>query len=397
MAVANNFPSISIMASEALSHLEDALVIKPLCTTDVTAEYNKTYNGYKVGDSIAFRQNPVYETKTFDERNSSTLAWPRDDSKNISIQNIRTSSRTMYIDKHYDVSVSLSARELAMSFDNFTEMVLKPAAYSLAESVDSFIANKILLGHGLYASTSVLSTQSDMALARKAALEYQMDTDRFCLVDPTLESTLLGSSWFNTTANRSDDAGLTNGFMNRTMGFDFYTSVNFPNTTHLNSSSTATTAASPTGTQNMVGTSSLIVGALASGKAVKAGDRLAIAGCKRPVVASADIAEGETEITLVDPITELIGASSAVTVVGGNAKTLTPRGAIFDSRALGVAMPMLDPAAGEENAVVSSNGISIRVVKGYNMTTKVTTLSMDCLVGATALDPRRITVLANAA
>jgi len=397
MAQSNSFPSINLISMMALEHLDDALVMKPLCTTDVTSEFNARPNGYTVGSSLQFRTPPDYAVKTFDER-ASDNTWVRDDTKVVVPQDIRSSNRTMYIEKHYDVSVTLSSRELAMDFDNFSNEVIKPAMSQLAASIDTYIGTKLLTASGLYAATSVLSTQAEMAAARKTALDYQMDeSNLFCIVDPTLESTLLGSAWFNTVANRSTDMGLTRGFMNDTMGFKFYASRNFPGTTHLNSSTSAVTAASPSGTQNKVGTSSLIVGALASGKAVKAGDRLMVAGCKRPLIAAADAAESATEITLVDPITEIIASSAAVTLVGGAAKTLTPRGAILDGKALGVAMPQLDPAAGMDNAVASANGVSVRVVKGYDMSTKVTTLSMDCLVGAAALDPRRITLLANAA
>ena len=395
MAQYNTFPSISIIAADALEHLEDALVIKPLCTTDVSSEFNVRPNGYNVGSSIQFRTLPDYEVKVFDER-ASDNTWVRNDAKVIVPQDIRSGARTMYIEQHLDVSVTLSARELAMDFDNFSTEVLKPAMSRLANKIDAYCASKILTGHGLYAATSVLSTQAEMASARKTALDYQLDEDNlFCLVDPTLESTLLGSSWFNSTSNRISDIGLTKGFMNDTMGFKFYVSRNFPNTTHLNSSGTAVTVTSPTTTQNKIGTSTLHVTSATT--AMLEGDRIIVSGCKRPMIVAADVDATDTEIPLVDPITELIGATKAVTVVGGNAKTLTPRGAIFDGRTLGLAMPMLDPAAGMENSVVSANGVSVRVVKGYNMSTKVTTLSMDCLVGAAAIDPRRITVLANAA
>ena len=395
MASYNSFPTIDLISAEALAHLDDALVIKPLCTTDVSNEFNAKANGYSVGSSVNFRTSPDYEVKTFDER-ANDLSWVRDDSKNISIQDIRSAQRTMYIEKHYDVSVDLSSRELAMDFDNFSTEVLKPAMGRLAQKIDTYCGTKILESNGLYASTSVLSTQADMALARKYALDQQLEEDNmFCLVDSTLESTLLGAGWFNSTLNRVSDAGLSRGFLNDTMGFKFYVSRNFPNTTHLNSSGAAATVTSPTDNQNKVGTSTLYVTAATT--ALLAGDRIIIAGQKRPMVVKTAVTEAETEIYLVDPITEIVPVTAAVTLVGGSAKTLTPRGAIFDGRSIGIAIPKLDDASGMENAVVSANGVSVRVVKGYNMTTKLTTLSMDCLVGAAAIDPRRITLLANAA
>ena len=60
-----------------------------------------------------------------------------------------------------------------------------------------------------------------------------------------------------------------------------------------------------------------------------------------------------------------------------------------------MAMPMLDTPPDKPSFAASNNGVSIRVVQGYNMTTKVETLSMDLLVGAVAYDPRRITLIAD--
>ena len=62
---------------------------------------------------------------------------------------------------------------------------------------------------------------------------------------------------------------------------------------------------------------------------------------------------------------------------------------------MAVAMPMLDPASDKPSSVISDDGVSIRIVQGYDMTTKTETLSMDLLVGATAYDPRRITLLSS--
>jgi len=394
MAQTNSFVNVDMIAAEALTHLEDNLIIKPLCAVDKTADYNMRSNGHKVGDSVSFKTNPVYEVKTFDER-ASDNTWVRNDSLVIVPQDIRSSTRTMYIDKHYDVSVTLSAREKAMHFDQFTQEVIVPASKALAAKCDALLATKILQGQGLYASSAVMATAADMALARKTALMQQLNEQRFCLVNSTLEATLLGKDWFNNYNNRGNDTILTNGMLGKTMGMDFYSSVNFPDTTHTNSSGTTTTAASPTGTQNKLGVSTLTVASITGG--FTAGDRIMVAGCKRPMVVKTTVAATGTAIALVDPISEIIPASAAVTVVGGDAKALSYVGAIFDNQSLAVAMPILDAAEGMPSSVVSENGVSIRVVMGYDMEKKISTMSFDLLIGAFALDPRRITLLANAA
>jgi hypothetical protein len=390
----NSFPTIDIIASESLAHLEDALIIKNLCATDVTSEFNQKPMGYAVGSSVQFRTDPVYEVKTFDER-ASDNTWVRNDSKEVVYQDIRSTTRTMYIEKHFDTSVTLTSRELAMDFDNISKSVIRPAMKAFAAKIDTYIATKVAQAQGLYASAAVLGTQADLALARKAALYQQLAEDKFILVGDTLEATLLGKDWFTSTAHRLTDDALTRGALNRTMGFDFYSSMNFYEGTHTNASGTAVTVTSPTTTQNKVGTSTLYVTAATT--AMNAGDRIIVAGCKRPMIVKTAVDATDTTIDLVDPITEIIPVTAAVTTVGGNAKALTYRGAIFDSKSLGVAMPMLDKAYGVLSETASANGVSIRVIQDFDTDKKINKLSMDCLIGAAAIDPRRITLLADAA
>src|SRR5690606_36073511 len=125
-----------------------------------------------------------------------------------------------------------------------------------------------------------------------------------------------------------------------------------------------------------------------------AGTRIRIAGVRRPLkVATLANSETLTQISLVDPITEIIPDNAAVTVVGSGKTNLNFVGAILDSQSLAVAMPVLDAPSDKPSFVVNNNGFSIRVVQGYDMKTKTDMLSLDLLMGATAYDPRRITLL----
>lgn len=59
-------------------------------------------------------------------------------------------------------------------------------------------------------------------------------------------------------------------------------------------------------------------------------------------------------------------------------------------------MPPLDLPGDKEAAVATANGMSIRVVKGYDQSTKTSTISLDCLIGAKCFDPRKVVVLGSA-
>lgn len=372
----------SVIASEALKHLEDALVIGPLCARDVTSEFSRKSNGWKVGDTVSFRTNGEYEVTDF--------------SSSIVIQDIQTSSRSMTIEHHFDVSVEVTARESSMDLDSFSEQVIMPASYKLAEKVDTYIGTKILDAQGLYVTDDLLGSAADVSAARKAAILQQLAMDRFCLVDLDLEAYLLGQTWYNQsqTRGKSGETTLRTGEMGHVMGMDFYSSIAFPTPTSAFDAGNATAVVNNTaGTKNRIGDTVLTFDGGAN--AIKSGDRLYVAGVRRPLVTAAAVADASvaTEVALAHPITEIIPDNAAITVIGSG-QDYTVKGSIFDKQSLAVAFPVLDlPGDKEVARNATNNGVSIRIVKGYDINTKKTTLSMDLLVGAFCLDPRRITLL----
>lgn len=377
----NAWQQVEWIAAEALMHLEDALVITQLTAKDKTAEFNSKPNGYAVGSTVDIRTNPVYEAKEF------TSA--------IEIQGIRHSIRQMSIEKLFDISVSMTAREKRLDFEGFSEQVIKPAAYAIAEKCDTYVGTKILEAAGLYTSANLFGDAADMALAKKAATFQQLSpTGRFCLVNDTLEARLLGATYFNTYNNRgnSGERVFNEASMGRAMGMDFFGALNFPVLSRTAGTAVGITKNSPTGTENKVGTSTLVCNAAVTGNVI-AGDRIKIAGVRRPLIASANQTT-PSSITLVDPITEIIPTGAAVTIVSSGA-TYDIMGAIFDDSSIAVAMPVLDPASDKPSYAVTNNGYSIRVVQGYDMTAKTETMSLDILIGAKAYDPRRITLIGD--
>jgi len=367
-----------IIAQEALTHLEDALVVTRMCARDTTSEFTTSANGWKKGDTISFRTHGDYRADEF--------------TGTIDIQDIRSSSRPMTIEKHLDISVEVTSREEVLDLDSFSDQVIKPAAYRLAEDVEKYVATKILQGAGLYTSSALFANAADIAQARRTATIQQLTTSRFCLVDLETEAKLLGQEWFNQAQTRGVDGerSLRTGDMGTVMGMDWYSAITFPEVSHVAGDGVGVTNNGTTA--NLIGLSVLTIAGGGTGT-VNAGDRLQIAGARRPVIAATTVdLTTNTEIPLVDPISEIIPDGAAVTVIGSS-DTINFHGAIFDDRSLAVAFPMLDMPGDKVTATAANNGVSIRVVKGYDMTHKMTTLSMDLLCGAFAYDPRRITLV----
>lgn len=382
--MANIWEHPNVIAQEALTHLESSLIIGSRCAKDVTNEFINRANGWKKGDTVPFRTHGEYAAKEF--------------TGTIDPQEIQTSTRSLTIEKFFDISVEVTAREEVMDLDSFSEQVIKPAMYSLGEACDIYLGTKLLQGQGLYVSDTLFESAADIALARKAAILQQLAMNRFCLVDLDLEAMLLGQTWFNQSQTRGQE-GLTTlqqAQMGRTMGMDFSSSISFP-TNAIAHTAGAGTAAVNNGaggnTNNKIGDTDLVIDGGSAGL-WNAGDRIKIAGVKRPVVVKTTTAAltGVTTVALSHPITELIPDNAACTVIGAG-QDLTYHGVIMDDKSLAVAFPQLDLPGDKICAVASNNGVSVRIVKGYDMSTKVNTLSMDFLVGAFLLDTRRVTVL----
>lgn len=384
--MANLWENVDMIAAEALIGLKDALIIAPLCSSDKTAEFNNRPNGYRVGDEIRIKTRPVYQTTEFTAGGSVTK------------QAIRESHRTMTIEKHLDISVEIGAKEKALDLESFSSQVIIPAVQTLAESCDQHVGTKILQGRGLHTSTvsapGLYATAADMANARKVSTIQQLDpSGRYNLVDLDLEAQLLGADYFIQSQHRGTEGpvAFNRGYLNTALGMDFFSSINFP---ALGAHTVGSGAgATNNGVGNLVGESTLIYDG-GSGTFL-AGDRIEVAGVRRPMIVKTDTTGVTGSIPLVDPIDELIPDSAAITTIGVAAKAQTYKGAIFDNSSLAVAMPILDTPSDKPASVASSDGYSVRVVQGYDMTTKTELLSIDLLIGAIAYDTRRITLLAS--
>lgn len=375
----------NVIAMEALTHLEDALIVSPLCAKDKTSDFTSKSNGWKVGDVVSFRTHGDYEVNEFDSRGP------------VVPQSVTTSTRPMKIEKHFDVSIEVTAREQSLDLDSFMDQILRPASYRLAEKVDSYVASKILQAAGAYYSDDLFGSAADVALARKAAILQQLSMNRFCLVDLDLEATLLGQDWLNQSSTRGKDGETTlrNANLGHVMGMDFFSSIAFPTEDSAYTVGTAAGVTANAGGKNKINDKVLITEALGAGTLVK-GDRLKVAGLRRPLIVAKAYADTTlvTEIELVDPITELIADAAAVSVLGSG-KDVQHHGAIFDDRSLAVAFPMLDIPGDRVAATAHNNGVSIRIVQGYDLSTKTTMMSLDLLVGSFCLDPRRITLVGD--
>ena len=386
--MANAWTNVDMIAAESCSILKDAMILGNLAAKDKSGEFNSKPNGYSVGDTVRINTRPDFEAREFN-------------GSQIQIQEIRSSARSMTIEKLFDVSVKLTAKEKALNLDSFTEQVIIPATYRLAEKCELYLGSKLSLAQGLYASTEIFADQADMALARGAANLSQLSpTGRYCLINDTLENRLLGKGYFAQYGTRGTDGMQTfaNANLGYALGMNFFQSYAIPSwTLAATGTGTSTTdngvAVDGVYPNNKLGSTTLTIDALTN--TFPAGTRIRIAGVRRPLVVASLASAGATSVSLAHPISEIIPDGAAVTVVSSNQTNLSMMGIILDDESLAMAMPVLDTPSDKLAYTVSMNGYTIRVVVGYDMNTKCDVMSLDCLIGAQFYDLRRGTILAE--
>lgn len=376
----SNFINPSILASMALDQLEYELVAGQLLYRDRTNEFANV-RGLKVGDMVSIRTVTDFVTDEFVAGGG------------INTQEINQSATQLMIEKHFDTSVKITARERALNLDGVVQEIIRPSMVSMAQKIDTYLLSKVGEAQGLYASNTLLADAADIAQARKQAnLQQISKAGRLAIVSNDLEAVLLGKEVFHKYDTRGDDAegALREADMGRLMGIDWYSSVNFPALAHT-AGTGATTLNNGAGANNVQGMTDLTVAAAAN---FLAGDKIIIAGAKRQFTAAANGAG--TVIPLVEQINEnLQDLNGAAVSVAGSGQNLVHEGLIFNPQSFGYAAPPLDPAAGDLAGVASANGLSIRMTESYDHNQKETFWSFDLLLGAKAVDARGAMILSS--
>lgn len=379
----SNFINPQVLAAEALDQLEYELVAANLMYRDRTEMFTSV-RGLKVGDTVSIRTVTDFVTDEFTAGGT------------INTQEIQQSATQLIIEKHFDVSVTIGARERALNLDGIRKEIINPAMVSMAQKIDEFLLTKITESQGLYDSSNLLENAADLALASRSANLQQIDkSGRIGLVNDTLEATMLGQDIFVKFDTRGQPAvpALMEAKMNRLMGIDWFATVNFPTVVRTAGDGT-TTLDNALAASNLQGTSTLIVDSTSG--TYEVGDKIKIAGAKRHFTVASQVTATATAIPIVEQINEnLRDLDGNAVVVQGAGLAQIFQGIIFNPGAYGFAAPPLDAAAGDKTGVVTANGMSIRMTEAYDINNKKTIWSFDMLLGASAVDARKTMILAK--
>ena len=366
--MSNSFLSVKEIARQALPRLIENLVFPNLVYKDYSGDFQ-----VGKGATIQVRKPVMLTAQTF--------------SSTTSAQDIKEQSVDVTLDTLADVSVEYGAVAAATSVDDLNRLFIEPAAVALATKINRDglkLAANVPYMVGTAGTTP--DGLDDFANAAKVLDNNKAPTtDRYGVWNPDAMAGFRQIGAIVNAEKSGTTSALRAGSIGNIFGISNYMSQGVKTATSGNLTAGGTSATGVKVEANVTAnqTISLISNASASGTlsgGVKVGDIVVIAGEKYVVVLAADASSNKVSVKLDRPIT--VTANTAATVIQGGAQNL-----VFHRNAFAfVTRPLVAPA-GVKSYVTTYKGISLRVVRGYDMTYKKEMLSMDILYGYKTMYP----------
>jgi hypothetical protein len=395
--MSNSILTIDMITRKALEILENNLVL----TRNVNRQYDDSFavEGAKIGSTLRIR---------LPDRALVT------DGAALQVQDDNEQFTTLTVANQKHIGVNFTSAELTMQLDDFAERVLKPRISQLASSIDADVANAFkTIGNsvgtpGTTPSTSLVLLQAQQKLNENAAVM----SPRYATVNPAANAGLVEGmkGLFNPTDTISKQ--FKNGMMGTgVLGFDeinMSQSIKQFTTGSRDASAATVTAAAVTSE----GASTLSLSQASVTTTIKAGDVFTIADCYAvnpqtrettgslfQFVALADsTAVAGTWSVTVAPIYSASNALATVNTLPGNNKAVTFIGAASTSYAQNLVYhkdaitfataDLLLPQGVDMAARAVHNGISLRVVRQYDINNDRLPCRIDVLYGYNTIRPQ---------
>ena len=393
--MSNSILTIDMITRKALEILENNLVI----TRNVNRQYDDSFavEGAKIGSTLRIR---------LPDRALVT------DGAALQVQDDNEQFTTLTVASQKHIGVNFTSAELTMQLDDFAERVLKPRISQLASSIDADVANAYKsIGNtvgtpGTTPSTSLVLLQAQQKLNENAAVM----NPRYATVNPAANAGLVEGmkGLFNPTDTISKQ--FKNGMMGTgVLGYD---EINMSQSIkqHMTGSRVAT-GNSVTTTVSSEGAASIAL-TIGNGLTVKQGDVFTVAGVNAvnpqtrestgslfQFVALADAtASGTAIVVTVAPIytaanalatVDSFPASGKAVVFVGAATTQYAQNLVYHKDAITFATAdLLLPQGVDMAARAVHNGISLRVVRQYDINNDRMPCRIDVLYGFSTIRPQ---------
>jgi hypothetical protein len=396
-----------MITNEALRILQNHLVF----TRAVSRQYDNKFaiEGAKIGTTINLRKPPRYVGST---------------GPALQVESSVETYVPLTLDTQFHVDMAFTTQDMTMNISDFSNRFIKPAVAAIANKIDYDGLQQFLNVYNMVGTPGVLTgtpTQAQATaaiLAARARLNQEaapVDEERNIVVDPTVEVGIVSglTNLFNPTGtiSRIFEKGALG---DSTLGFNFAMDQNVGNFA-AGSSTGFTTSAQAGGTiPNNAQTSfaltiSALVGTLPVGSVFTIPGVFAVnpqnrqsTGALRNFVVTAAAGAGATSLQVFPTpvfggqfqnVTSANGAipSASATVISG-VNTNLPNAIAFhkDAFALGTADLIL-PQGVDMAGRASADGISIRLVRQYDINSDQLPCRLDVLYGWSTVYPELAT------
>ncbi|MEK3851211.1 P22 phage major capsid protein family protein [Paenibacillus sp. FSL R7-0340] len=365
--MSNTFLTAQLIAREALPLLQSNMVMPYLVHRNHSDEFKKK------GDTIQIRKPAVFVADEF--------------GGTINLQDVGEGQVLVKLDKIADVSVELTSKELTLNVEDFNQQILGPAVLAIAEKV-----NRDLLGlyvdvpYHVGAAGSVPSTLQSFADARSALNSRKVPlATRRAVWNPDADAQLSIIPAVVNAEKSGTTLALREGSMGRIQGLDNYMAQSV--FTHVAGGYTSladvtVTAAKDATVIKMESTAGTATTAL------KKGDIFTLGGNQYVVTEDTTSAvAGDIASVKIYPALKAAVSNAPVTFTDRTSAAHAANLAFHESAFCLVTRPLELPRGATEAYVTSFNGLSLRVVFGYNVTTKKQTMSVDMLYGVKTMYP----------
>lgn len=352
----------------------------------INREYDDSFakSGAKIGDTLRVRLPNQYTVRT---------------GANLSTQDTTEQSVSLQVATQKGVDLTFSSAELTMSLDDFSKRIIEPAMAVLAANIEADALSMALDVYNNVNNIGSAATFKTILQGRKALNDSlaPIDNNRTALLNTQDNVDLVDAlkGLFQDSAQISKQ--YKEGAMGRTAGFDFYEN------TLLGSQTTGTAASATTYTVNGANQTGSQVTVATGATTFKKGDIVTFAGCftvhpetkavsatLQPFVVTADYAGGAGNLQISPSIVTSGGAQNvsasptnggAVTKVGGASAVYKPSLVYHKDAFTFATADLILPNGVDFAAREVMDGISMRIVRQYAISSDTMPCRLDVLYG----------------
>lgn len=355
----NTILTPDIIAKEALMQLESNLVMAGLVHRDYSKEF------VNVGDTITIRKPAKFVAKNFLGQ--------------VEEQELSEGKTDVKMDRYRDITVPITSKEMTLDISDFSEQVVKPAMSAIAEAVDGDI-----LAVGVQKAANKVAISSTPEIKDLANIGKALDKKK--APRDNLRNLILGvdslykyntlTEFTDLSASGSSEA-LRDAVIGKAYTMNTYMSQNVPSSAAETAGTV--TALKVTGTKGQTQFTASNV-TPATGK-FAVGDKIIVNGYIYTVAAAVTASSGAATVKVDEKIVETISdAVDAMPIIKEHSLGFHRNGLALVTRQLEL------PAGASKAAIASANGLSVRVVYGYDQETKTDKISFDIIYGVKDLN-----------